>query len=103
MPDTTPATHAAPVGFREITRERYDDMFSVLPPAGTHDAFLVSEPWNDRECRVTGHLRATYGAFFRAGDRFYEAVEPMTPLEFREFVAARVRASVFARAEGGAS
>ncbi len=98
MTDTPPPAPA----FREISAERFDDAFNVLPPITVGDGFLVSEPQEDRVCRVTGGLRATYRAFLRIGGRHHEAVESLTVPEFREFVAARAWARLFARADGGA-
>ena len=86
MPDTT---HHAPA-FREITRERYDDAFNVLPPAEMGLGFLVTEPWGDRECRITGHVRATYQGYVSLAGRYYETVEPLTAPEFRRVTAAQV-------------
>jgi hypothetical protein len=51
-----------------------------MPPVSI--GFLVGEPFDHRQCKVTGDVRASYAAFVAHGGKFYEGPN-MTVPEFR--------------------
>ena len=70
---------------RECSEERYDEMLGILPPAlMLGKGFLVGEPFDHRTCKVTHEVRASYAAFFRRSEKFYEG-DNMTAPEFKAF------------------
>lgn len=73
-----------PLTWEPSTREQYDDMLNVLPPAAYEaGGFLVGEPYD--HCFKTGRARFQ-GYRERAGGVFEVASRPMTIAEFREAV-----------------
>ena len=81
--------------WKQVDEKRYDEMLNALPPyCFTHQGFLVGEPMRDKKCGVTGKLIAAYTAFCYHNMRFYEADDPMTPPEFRAFIASGVDPSL---------
>lgn len=71
-----------PISWEEVTREKYEEMLNVLPPADynrTFTAFLVGEPWDHHA--TSGRPR--YAAFEIRDGRYWESNRPMTRKEFR--------------------
>lgn len=72
------------VFWNSCTEERFDEMLGCVPPVTMQrGGFLVGEASDHRPCRVSKQTAATYAAFVRVGDSFFEATEPMTIAEFR--------------------
>lgn len=72
------------MAIKECSEERYDTMLGILPPhLWIGKGFLVGEPHDHRECKITGHT-APYAAFFNAFGTLYEG-DPMTVAELRAF------------------
>ncbi len=72
------------ITWNRTTEERYDEMMGVLPPAyWGSGGFLVGEAFDHRTCQITGRIAATYDAFVRVGEDFYNASAPLTIAEFR--------------------
>lgn len=75
------ARQNTPIGWREITEEKYHEMLEVLPPIEwTTRGFMVSEPCDHHA--LTGKPR--YGAYVTIGHRFFTASRPLTREEFRK-------------------
>lgn len=73
------------MAIKEVTAERYNAMFYILPPAlWLANRFLVGEAASHRKCKITKTVMPTYSAFFFAFGRYYES-DPMTTAEFRAF------------------
>lgn len=73
------AAQDRPITWAETTRERYDEMLCVLPPAAqVGGAFLVGEPHDHHA--VTGRPR--FDAFLSRAGRFYVSARPITRQEF---------------------
>jgi hypothetical protein len=71
---------------KPATEEQYNYGLECLPPAlWLYYGFLVGEPATHRVCKVSGHFRATYTAFFERNGKYYENDEPLTIPEFRAF------------------
>lgn len=65
--------------WKPCTRARYWDMLEVLPPAVMGPAaFMVGEPMSHDP--ATG--QPTFTGFKMVGNKFFEAVEPMTIRQF---------------------
>lgn len=70
--------------WKPITASRYDELFTVLPPALiAHNGFLMGDPMIHRACRVTGTLVPAYLACLSLRGQCYEAREPYTLEEFQ--------------------
>lgn len=72
----------SPIEWQETTRERYEDMLNVLPPADynrSYTAFLVGEPWDHHA--INGRPR--YQAFRMTDAKYWQSSRPMTRPEFR--------------------
>ncbi|AVT83680.1 hypothetical protein [Rhodopseudomonas palustris] len=71
--------------WKECSRERYDEMLEILPPAlWNAKGFLVGEPAFHRMCAVKGEIRACYQAFSSFGGKYYEG-PCLTVPEFNAF------------------
>lgn len=71
-----------PIEWQETTRDQYEEMLNVLPPADynrTFTAFLVGEPWDHHA--TTGRPR--YQGFEIRGGKYWQSNRPMTRKEFR--------------------
>jgi len=72
-----------PVTWQETTRERFDEMLNVLPPAAMlGGGFLVGEPYD----HDAGSGLPRFSAYRRKCDRYEVASRPMTRAEFRKEV-----------------
>jgi hypothetical protein len=70
----------------EVSRERWDEMLCVLPPAlWNSTGFLVGEACDHRVCKVTHQVRARYDALIEYKGKCWENTEPMTVPEFNAF------------------
>ena len=75
--------HQGPT-LKPCTEDRYWEMLEILPPAVMDGkGFLVGEPWTHRQCTVSDRPdQPAFAAFFKSGNRFYEAEKPMTIPEY---------------------
>ena len=65
--------------FKPTTKDRYYEMLEVLPPAHWDSSgFLVGEPADHRECRITHVVRPTFAAFLKFDERYFESEWPLT-------------------------
>jgi hypothetical protein len=89
---------SATITWKPITAERYFDMLGALPPAlHVFEGFLLGEQYSSRVCRVTKEGRGTFMAFTQRGPHhFFEASEPLTKPEFREFFGERAASLILA-------
>ena len=71
--------------WKEVSEARYDEMLGCLPPAlWLAKGFLVGEPFDHRQCKVTDLCKPTYAAFIRHDSKFYGGPN-MTADEFKAF------------------
>ena len=69
--------------WKRVSERRYFEMLECLPPAvWLSYGFLVGEPHDHRECKITGRIAPSFAAFAKIGDAFYEG-PTMTAEEFR--------------------
>jgi len=72
--------------FTEVSVGRYDEMLGVVPPALMDGrGFLVGEPTDHRECKISGLFRPTFAAFLYHNGKYYESTEAMTVPEYKAF------------------
>ncbi len=72
------------MNWKPITPETYAEALNAVPPAmQTRLGFLAGEAVSDRVCKQVNEERATYRAFAKIGEDYYESKDPMTPGEFR--------------------
>lgn len=70
------------MNWTKITEDDFHQALGAVPPAvHYHDGFLLGEPHDSRECRITGKDRNTFRAFAKIGDDFYKG-DPLTVPEF---------------------
>lgn len=70
--------------FTEVSRERFDEMLDVLPPAVMDaNGFMVGEPFDHRLCEITGKFGPTFAAFIEHKGKCYEATRPLTIGEYK--------------------
>jgi len=77
--------------FRRTSKERYYEALECLPPAHwDSNGFMVGEPTDHRECRITHVTRPTFAAFLKFDENYFESEESITYPEFKSYVANRL-------------
>ena len=93
---------ASGVRFNTTTDEWYYYSLEVLPPAWwSGGAFLVGEPNNHRQCRVSGDVEATYSGYWELDGKHYAADEDLTIAEFKAVSEPEMRIAIAAATWSG--
>jgi len=70
--------------WNEETEEQFDYGLGVLPPLAWNSlGFLVGEPYDFRNCTISGEGRQTFTAHAKVSGKHYVASMPLTVAEWK--------------------